>query len=134
MNRLTLRLLHLREDRATVLAEKEITITEHDAEDSLLQSIKEEFELSSDTKLYLFHELPKFDPSDPTAYQKISPKAVIGATQLYLSSRDVSKLFVPLENGKLELAFTVKQASPHHAGPAGQPRRVSGGSSSHTMR
>lgn len=104
---------------AQTVASKEVTVTTHDTKDSLLSLIKDEFTLDIAARIQLSCERMKNDPDDPTTYKKLTPEAVIGCIRSYLQSHNITALFSPLYDGKLELFFTVlAQQSPPAAAAA----------------
>jgi hypothetical protein len=111
-------------DSNEVVSTKDLHFTSHDGVDSLNTLIKDEFELDTAARLKFCYEEMPFDPSDPPVYKPLTAAAIVGCLLEYLVEEDPLKLWLPLENGRAELAFTVvaapaaaAQHTPHHTTP-----------------
>ncbi len=124
MHSLDLSVSHL-DPSGQLLAKQQITIHAGDDAESLIATIKEEFDFDDAVRIKLCYEKERHDPDDPPTYVGISPVAVMNMITDFINSRDTRRLIWPLENDKLELCFNTVQR-------AGSRRLSGAGSSGHT--
>lgn len=110
-----------------VVGTKDVHFSCHDGVESLNAAIKDEFELDTAARLKFCYEQMPYDPSDPPVYKPITATAVVGSILDFFIDNDPFKLWLPLEKGKAELAFTVVAVPA--AAPLHTPGHAASGSS-----